>query len=69
MSFGFSPQGGMGMGMGTRGPKVAVFNLNNPSVLDALVTLTKQNFSFDQRAWQTWHANQKKVEAVDARRG
>jgi hypothetical protein len=69
MSFGFSPQGGMGMGMGTRGPKVAVFTLNNPSVLDALVTLTKQNFSFDQRAWQTWHANQKKVEAVDARRG
>ena len=28
-------------------------------VLTALVTITGQNFGYDQRAWATWYRNQK----------
>ncbi|MGA2063934.1 MAG: HEAT repeat domain-containing protein [Thermoguttaceae bacterium] len=60
-------KGGIGMGMGG-GPKVIVYFVHNQPVLDALVAITGQNFSFDQRAWRTWYANQNKSPAIDARR-
>jgi hypothetical protein len=61
-------KGGIGMGMGGGGPKVILYYVHNQSVLDALVTITGQNFSFDQRAWRTWYAAQTKTPPIDARR-
>jgi hypothetical protein len=61
-------KGGIGMGMGGGGPKVILYYVHNQSVLDALTTITGQNFSFDQRAWKTWYAAQNKAPLIDARR-
>ncbi|MGA2031477.1 MAG: HEAT repeat domain-containing protein [Thermoguttaceae bacterium] len=55
---------GMGMGMGG-GPKIVSFPVPNQSVLDALVTLTGQNFNFDGQAWRTWYGLQKKSQTLD----
>ena len=59
--------GGGGMSMGG-GPKIYTLHFRNQSVLDALVTLSGQNFNFDQRAWKYWYASQKKAITLDARR-
>jgi hypothetical protein len=59
---------GMGMGGGGGGPKMVLYTVQNQSVLDALVVITGQNFSFDQRAWRTWYASQNKPQPIDARR-
>jgi hypothetical protein len=59
--------GGTGLAMND-GPKIISRALQNQAVLDALVALTGQNFSFDQRAWTYWHASQKKAVNLDARR-
>jgi hypothetical protein len=40
-------------------PTVIRRSLQNQGVLDALVAITGQNFGYDQRAWNTWYANQK----------
>lgn len=61
-----TPGGGMGFGNST---KVIVHHLQNQAVLDALIAITGQNFSFDQRAWKTWYLTQMKSPAIDARRG
>ena len=62
--------GGISQGFGgSGGPKVVKYQLQNQAVLDALVTITGQNFSFDQRAWRTWYATQNKAQPLDARRG
>jgi hypothetical protein len=61
-------KGGIGMGMGGNGPKIILYQVQNQSVLDALVAITGQNFNFDQRAWRTWHAAQNKAQPLDARR-
>jgi hypothetical protein len=51
-----TPGGGLGM---NQKPTVIRRSLQNQGVLDALVAITGQNFGYDQRAWNTWYANQK----------
>jgi len=59
--------GGTGLAMND-GPKIISRALQNQAVLDALVALTGEHFSFDQQAWAYWHAAQKKPVDLDARR-
>jgi hypothetical protein len=67
MSTTFSSTGGGGMSMGG-GPKIIKKELQNQTVLDALVMLTGANFGFDVRAWKAWYASQKQHNALDTRR-
>ena len=60
-----TPGGGMSFGQKT---VVLVHHVQNQPVLDALIAITRQNFSFDQRAWKTWYAAQTKAADVDVRR-
>ena len=60
-------RGGAGMSAGG-GPKIVSFNVPNQPVLDALVTITGQNYGFDKQRWRAWYASQKKTETLDARR-
>ena len=60
-------KGGGGMSAGG-GPKIVYYPMRNQAVLDALVTLTSQNFNFNQQQWRSWYAAQKKMETVDTRR-
>lgn len=64
-TFGGNGGGGLSMGGGT---KIITRHLANQNVLDALVVLTRQNFSFDQRAWKYWHATQQQRAHLDGRR-
>ncbi len=68
MSFptGGTPGGG-GIAMNQK-PKVIRKQIRNQAVLEALVGLSGQNFSYDQRAWQYWHASQRRRVDVDTRR-
>ena len=50
----FTPSGG-GLSMGG-GPKPVATVVRNDRVLEALVTLTGQNFSWDAEAWRRWLA-------------
>jgi hypothetical protein len=43
--------------------------IENQEVLRALVALTGENFEFDQRAWKSWYASQRKPVTLDVRRG
>lgn len=72
-----SPPGQTTAGFGTGGgafqfgggPKYVSRKLQNPDVLDALVTLTGgMNFQYDIAAWKKWYASQKKSSTLDARR-
>jgi hypothetical protein len=66
----FNKNGGGGGGMSmNQKPKTVTRYLENRSVLDALVTITGQNFGYDMRAWQTWYTNQRaKGESVLAKK-
>ncbi len=59
--------GGGGLSVGSA-PKIIKRAFQNQAVLDALASLTRQNFEFDQKAWKNWHASQQKRETLDARR-
>lgn len=60
--------GGAGMSAGG-GPTYVTQTFSNQAVLDALVTITGQNFNFDQQAWHFWFAAQKKpADVLDGRR-
>jgi len=59
--------GGGGIAMNSK-PKVIRQQIRNQAVLEALVGLSGQNFSYDQRAWQYWHASQRRRVDVDTRR-
>ena len=59
--------GGSGLAMNQK-PKIIRKPIRNQTVLEALVGLTGQNFSYDQRAWQHWHASQRRRVDLDARR-
>jgi hypothetical protein len=68
-TFGSGP-GGSGGGLQVGGgPKQVPVWLENQEVLRALVTLTGENFEFNQTAWKSWYASQRKPVIVDARRG
>lgn len=61
--------GGGAFQFGGGGPKYVSRKLQNPDVLDALVTLTDgMNFHYDIAAWKKWYASQKKQSTLDARR-
>src|SRR5262249_23881384 len=69
-TFGSGP-GGAGAGgfsFGGGGPKYETRVMQNPAVRDALTSLTGVNFDYDQQAWKTWMASQKKTRNIDARR-
>ena len=59
--------GGGGLAMNQR-PKIVNLPRNNQKVLDALVALTGQHFSFNQQAWRHWLSSQKQHAKLDARR-
>jgi len=66
----FSPTGGSGLSAGG-GPKVEKHNLQNQSVLEALVVLTpeqKTNFGYDKVRWKEWYARVNTPDDVDLRR-
>lgn len=53
----FTPQGG-GLSMGG-GPKPTVVSVRNAAVLEALVTLSGQNFEWNPQAWRAWLINER----------
>jgi hypothetical protein len=64
----FTPAGG-GLSMGG-GPKPKVVAVRNDRVLEALVSLTGQNFEWNADAWRAWLANERALPAdFDPRRG
>ena len=68
-TFGNGPgMSGGGLSVGG-GPKEVKVWIENQEVLRALVALTGENFEFNQPAWKSWYASQKKPVIVDARRG
>ncbi len=66
----FNKNGGPGGGIAmNQKPKLIPHDLQNQDVLDALVSITGQNFGYDQRAWATWYRNQKAAGApVEAKK-
>ena len=61
--------GGSGGGLSVGGrPQIVHKSFANQAVLDALVAITGQNFSWNQAAWKAWAAAQKQPETMDARR-
>lgn len=68
MTAAFTPNGG-GLSMGG-GPKKVTVAARNDRVLEALVALTGQNFSWDASAWRAWIASRQSPPAgYDMRRG
>jgi len=68
-SFGGSSSGGMpGFGFGSPKPKIIKRDIANREVLDALVSLTGQNFQYNEPAWKAWYAANRGHADVDARR-
>jgi hypothetical protein len=59
--------GGGGLSVGAR-PQNVQKNFANQAVLDALVAITGQNFSWDQAAWRAWAAAQKQPQTLEGRR-
>ena len=65
MSAGFGKNGGpSGLSMNGK-PQTRQRLVQCSGVLDALVTITGQNFGYDPRAWQTWYRNQVAAGAAD----
>ncbi len=65
----FGSNGAGGFSFGGNQPKIVSQDLQNPSVLDALVTLSNANFNYDKTAWKNWLATQRKGKMLDPRRG
>ena len=62
----FTPgSGGLALG---GGPKAATSIMQNRSVLEALTTLTDENFSWNVAAWRQWLAGQGLPPETDLRR-
>lgn len=64
----FTPSGGAGLSMGSSRRQVAM-PMKNEQVLEALVTLTGENFGWDLAAWRGWLARQRAPASIDLRRG
>ncbi len=68
--FGSGPGGSSGgLSVGGKGPPEIKIQQPNQEVLRALIALTGQNFDYNQQAWKTWFATQRKPVNIDARRG
>jgi hypothetical protein len=60
---------GSAFSFGGGGPQVVRKNIQNPAVLNALVTLAGgASFDYDQAQWRRWLAAQAKQNAIDVRR-
>ena len=57
--------GGLSIG---GGPKKIIRDRENQSVLEALVSLTKQNYQFSERDWKNWYINQQDPGEINLRR-
>lgn len=70
VGFGTGPGGsGGGFSTGSKPPRKVTRDVNNQSVVDALQTITGQNFGFDEPAWRAWYASTKpQVTDIDIRR-
>ena len=69
-SFSRSSDGGLGLGglnVGG-GPKKIVKNLQNKSVLEALVALTEQNYQYSKNDWKRWYIGQQDLGDINLRR-
>lgn len=64
----FTPSGGAGLSMGSSRRQMAV-PMKNEQVLEAIVTLTGENFGWDLTAWRGWLARQRAPASIDLRRG
>lgn len=65
----FNPSGGGGGGFSSGGgPQIITKQLQNPEVLNALVTLTGVDFGYDLLAWRAWLAANRAPVDVDGRR-
>ena len=67
-NIGFDNQGGGGISAGRRPTRTIVEDVNNESVLSALVVLTGQDFGFNQRLWRSWLEAQDPNVEIDLRR-
>lgn len=63
----FTPEGG-GLSLGSSRKQVTV-PFKNEQVLEALVSLSGQNFRWDVAAWRAWLARQRAPATIDLRRG
>lgn len=63
----FTPSGGAGLSMGSSRRQVAV-PMRNEQVLEALVTLTGENYGWDLAAWRAWLGRQRAPARIDLRR-
>lgn len=69
VSFGSGPGGSPGgLSVGGGGPRVAVIDVPNQAVVDALESITGVNLGFDEAAWRRWYAGQTKRVPIDLRR-
>lgn len=66
-SVGFGSGGGGGFNFGSK-TKIVTQKKANQTVLDALVAITRQNYSFNEAEWRKWFAMQRQRETIDARR-
>lgn len=64
----FTNNGGGGLSMGG-GPKEINKPFNNQTVLDALATMTGNNFGFNEQAWKNWLIQQRRPVSNQLRRG
>ncbi|NUQ62600.1 MAG: HEAT repeat domain-containing protein [Pirellulales bacterium] len=64
----FTPSGPGGMSVGGNRPKIVKKYLTNRPVLEALVSLTGVNYSFDKQKWKAWYASQLRDPGMNARR-
>jgi hypothetical protein len=62
------PTGPGGFSFGQPKERIVNEKIPNQDVLTALVTITGQNFNYDQKSWKYWYAAQKKPASLDARR-
>ena len=69
-SFGRNSDGSGGMnGLSVGGgPKKVVRDLKNQSVLEALISLTDQNYQYSKPDWKDWYIRQQEVGEVNLRR-
>src|SRR5262249_36521802 len=57
-----------GVGISAPSQEVVTVQVENDEVRQALVQLTKEDFGYNQAAWRTWLANQRKKEDLKNRR-
>ena len=65
---GFARDGSTSFNPGGGGPKEVTVNMENEEVLDALRTITGEDFGFDHDAWLSWYIENHTITDYDFRR-